>query len=62
VLQKRLTEDKAHTEQDDFGFKVTPFERARLVREINSSGVLEEKQSLPHHCPFCNTTKKGVHG
>jgi hypothetical protein len=35
---------------------MTPFERVRLVHEKNFSGVLEEKQSFPHHRPCCNTT------
>jgi hypothetical protein len=56
AVAERVSQVPTHAQQNDFGFKVAPFERALLVHENNSSRGLDEKQSLPHHRYFCNTT------
>jgi hypothetical protein len=40
--------------------RVTPCEQVRRVHENNSSDGLDEKQSLPYHRLFCNTTEWGA--
>jgi len=47
AIAERIPQVPAYAQQNDLGFKVTPFERVRLVHEKNSSVVLEEKPSLP---------------
>jgi len=41
AVAERVAQVPADTQENDFGFKVTPFERVRLVHEKNSSVVLE---------------------
>jgi len=47
AIAERVPQVPAHAEQDDLGFEMTPFERAWIAHEGNSSVVLEIKQSLP---------------
>src|SRR6266446_7051037 len=56
-VTERVAQVPPDTQENDLSFEVTPFERVLLVHENNSSEVLEEKLSLPHHRPFCNTTE-----
>jgi hypothetical protein len=56
AIAERIPQLPAHAEQNDLGFKMTPFAWAWIAHEGNSSIVLEIKQSLPEHPRFCNTT------
>jgi hypothetical protein len=41
AITERVAQVPAHTQQNDFGLEMTPFERALIAHEGNSSAVLE---------------------